>query len=225
MQALNTIESVGRRSLHEEVVERLRGLVVEGDLKAGHKIPEKALCERLGISRTPLREALKVLAADGLITLIPNRGAVVRELTREDIEDVFPVMGALEALAGELACAQVTDEEIAVIQALHDQMITHFESGQLAEYFHCNRQIHELILAAARNQTLTSHYLSLSSRLRRARYLANVSADRWSEAVAEHGAMMVALQQREGAALGQIMKQHMEQTFVAVLGWLERQEI
>lgn len=224
MEALNTIQSVSRRSLHDEVVERLRDFVVEGDLTAGQKIPEKELCERLGISRTPLREALKVLAADGLITLIPNRGAVVRELTRADIEEVFPVMGTLEALAGELACQHITDDELVHIQNVHERMLGHFKADQLTEYFHCNREIHECILAAARNRTLASHCQSLATRLRRARYLANISSGRWAEAMAEHEAMMVALQNRDGEALARMMRSHLQQTFSAVLDWLENQE-
>lgn len=224
MQALGSIQSVNRRSLHEEVVEKLRAFVVEWDLKPGQKIPEKSLCERLGISRTPLREALKVLAADGLITLIPNRGAIVREISRADIEELFPVMGALEALAGELACEHITDQELATIQETHERMLEYFEADRLVEYSQCNRRIHELILAAARNDTLTSHYESLSSRLRRARYMANVSGGRWPESVAEHSSMIIALQRREGPALGQIMKSHLEKIFSAVLDWMDNQE-
>ena len=95
-----TSDSIARRPLHEELAERLRDLISLGELQPGEKIPEKALCERFGVSRTPLREALKVLASAGTVTLRPNRGAVVSTLTREELDEVFPVMGSLEALAG-----------------------------------------------------------------------------------------------------------------------------
>ena len=223
MSATQAMPSMNRKTLHEEVVERLRDYVVEGDLKPGQKIPEKALCEQLGISRTPLREALKVLASDRLITLVPNRGAVVRELTRADVEEVFPVLAALEALAGELACEQVTDEELETIEGLHTQMVEHYNARELVEYFHCNREIHERILAASRNETLISTHRSLVARLQRARYRSNTSGHRWSDAVAEHTAMLVALQRREGPALGQLMRAHLEEIFAVTVESLEKQ--
>ena len=97
-------EAIVRRSLHDELVERLQRLIIEGELTPGEKVPEKELCERYNVSRTPMREALKVLASEGLVTLTPNRGSSVTAVTVEDLEEVFPVMGALEALSGELAC-------------------------------------------------------------------------------------------------------------------------
>src|ERR1700754_2536173 len=97
------VQGIERRSLHAELVERVRALITVGELANGQKIPERALCQRFGVSRTPLREALKVLASEGVVTLRPNRGAVVNGLTAQELMHVFPVMGALEALAGELA--------------------------------------------------------------------------------------------------------------------------
>ena len=125
MKSIDAIESIPRKTLHEQLVERLREIILEGGLEAGAKIPERELCERLGVSRTPMREALKVLASEGLVSLVPNRGAVVRGLTREDIDDLFPLIGALEALAGELACERISDSEIAAIERLHADMVAH----------------------------------------------------------------------------------------------------
>src|SRR3546814_21084170 len=114
-----------RASLHEKITARLRDMIMEGELLPGARVPERVLCERFGISRTPLREALKVLASEGLLALNPNRGATVAKLTVEDVDEMFQVMGALEALSGELACAHITEEELAEIRALHYQMILH----------------------------------------------------------------------------------------------------
>jgi DNA-binding GntR family transcriptional regulator len=108
-------DSIPRRSLHDELTERLRRLITHGELSPGQKIREKALCLQFGVSRTPLREALKVLASEGIVTLRPNRGAVVSALTVEELEEVFPVMGALEALSGEIACRHITDQELEAI--------------------------------------------------------------------------------------------------------------
>lgn len=209
-----------RRSLHEDVTEALREMIVSGELPLGQKVPEKELCEAYGVSRTPLREALKVLATDGLVTLEPNRGAWVSQLTVEDIAEVFPVMGALEALAGELACAHVTDAEIGRIRALHDQMVLHYQSRELDAYFAVNQQIHEAILAAARNPTLTAQYRALAARVRRARYVANMTDQRWQRATEEHEVIMRCLEDRDGAGLAAILKAHLENKLVTVREWL-----
>lgn len=200
---------IQRRSLHDEVADRLRAMIMEGELAPGSKVTERLLCERFGISRTPLREALKVLAAEGLLELTPNQGATVARITLEDVEEVFAVMGALEALSGELACARITDEQIAAIKATHYRMVVHYQRGELPDYFKLNQEIHEQILAAAGNPTLSSTYHSLARRIRQARYLANMSKDRWAQAVAEHESMLTALDRRDGEALARILKDHL----------------
>ena len=203
-------QPIERQSLHGQLVARLRDLIIEGDLAPGDRVPERELCERFAVSRTPLREAFKVLAADGLIQLLPHRGATVARLTVADMEEMFPVMGALEALAGELAAERIGEEGIAEIQALHYQMVLHHKRGELAPYFRLNQQIHEKILAAAGNDTLSSIYRGLAGRIRRARYLANMSSARWARAVAEHEAILKALVARDGPALGAILKDHLK---------------
>ncbi len=196
-------------SLHDELVEGLRALIVESTLEPGARVPERELCERFSVSRTPLREALKVLASEGLLELLPHRGAQVTRLTAADLDEMFPVMGALEALAGELACARITEPELAEIRALHYQMVLHATRGELSEYFRLNQRIHEAIMEAARNPTLARLYRGLAGRVRRARYLANMSKPRWDQAVAEHEAILAALEKRDGAALGVVLKAHL----------------
>src|ERR1700685_2379658 len=109
MHDMNEHPIIVRRGLHYELAARLLDMIVDGELKPAQKVPEAELCERFGVSRTPMREALKVLAAEGLINLLPNRGAAVAKITQQEIEELFPIMGALEALAGELACAKMDD--------------------------------------------------------------------------------------------------------------------
>ena len=221
MNMINSIESISRRSLHEELVERVRDLILEGALEVGAKVPERELCERLGVSRTPMREALKVLASDGLVTLIPNRGAIVRALTREDIDELFPVIGALEALAGELACEVITDSQIAAIEGLHDDMLDHYRNKRLSDYFRCNQQIHESIVRAASNRVLSEQYRVLAAPLRRARFVANLSGSRWAEAVAEHEAILLALKARDGEKISEILRAHLHKEHEAVLNQLD----
>ena len=152
-------------SLHGETLLRLRDYVVEGNIPEGGRVPERQLCEMLGISRTPLREALKVLAAEGLIELLPNRGARVRQLGKRDLEELFDMMAGLEGLAGRLACEAITDEEIVAIERLHYEMYGHYLHRDMHGYFQVNQRIHESILAAARNETLRSAYANLAFRI------------------------------------------------------------
>ena len=224
MSALDRVTSIKRPSLHEELIDRLRTMIVEGVLTAGEKVPERALCDKLGVSRTPMREALKVLAADGLLTLEPNRGARVRAITLDDLEEVFPLMGALEALAGELACANITDAQMTELRQTHELMLECFHASDLSGYFRHNQRIHEIIMQAAGNATLSSMVQSLAVRVRRARYLANMSSERWQQAVAEHEEIIMALDVRDGQRLGAILKRHLANKFATVRQWLIDQE-
>lgn len=203
-------EPAPRTTLHEELVERLRGMIFSGELKGGDRVPEQRLCDMLGISRTPLREALKVLGNEGLLELLPNRGARVATLSEDDIDEIFPVMGALEALSGELACARLSDTELAEIKALHYQMALHHARRELRDYFRVNQQIHECILRAAQNPTLEAQYRALAGRIRLARFRANMTDSRWDQAMREHEEMLSALEARDGRKLSEVLSRHLE---------------
>jgi len=198
-----------KTSRHDELVGEIRDLIFDGELAPGARVPERVLCERFGISRTPLREAMKALASEGLLELMPNRGARVAALNEAAVDEMFPVIAALEALAGELACQNLTDEGFAEIQALHYQMVLHFTRRELLPYFQVNQSIHEKILDAARNPLLAQMYRGLSGRIRRARYVANMSADRWQQAVDEHEEILHALAHRDGPRLADVLKRHL----------------
>lgn len=217
---VNTEHSLRRTSLHQELADKVRELIVTGELRSGKKVPERELCEMFGVSRTPLREALKVLAADQLVVLQPNRGAWVNEITVEALEEVFPVMGALEALSGELACEKITDEEIDTICKLHEAMVGHYKARRMMEYFEVNQEIHEAILAAARNQTLNLQYRSLATQVRRARYLANMTDARWKQAIEEHEAIVSCLKARDGKGLAEVLREHLRNKLETVRCWL-----
>ncbi len=195
--------------LHEEVVSRIRAILLDGEIPPGARIPERDLCERLQISRTPLREALKVLAAEGLVQLLPNRGSRAARLTDKDMRDLFEVCQGLEALAGELACERITEEEIGEIAAAHAAMAHHYRNGDLIQYYRCNRAIHEAIVAAAGNPVLGGLYNSVTARIRRARYVTPMTSDRWALALHEHEAILNALQRRDGVGLSHILRTHL----------------
>jgi DNA-binding GntR family transcriptional regulator len=198
-------------SLHGEILSRLRDYVVEGNIPDGGRVPERQLCEKFGISRTPLREALKVLAAEGLIELLPNRGARVRQLGERDIEELFDLMGGLESLAGRLACENITDEEIAEVERLHYEMYGYYLHSDMHNYFLINQRIHERIVAASRNGTLQAAYATFAGRIRRVRYSANFARKRarWAEAMREHEMILDALRRRAGSELADILFHHL----------------
>ncbi|QOZ69054.1 GntR family transcriptional regulator [Bradyrhizobium arachidis] len=194
--------------LHEEVVGRIRAILLDGEIPPGARIPERELCERLQISRTPLREALKVLAAEGLVQLLPHRGSRAAKLTDKDMRDLFEVCQGLEALAGELACERISDAGIGEIAAAHEEMVRHYREGDLIQYYRGNRAIHEAIVTAAGNPALAAVYASVTARIRRARYV-TPTPQRWALAVKEHEAILNALQRRDGAGLAHILRAHL----------------
>lgn len=195
--------------LHEDVISRLRRILLDGEIPPGARIPEKDLCGQLQVSRTPLREALKVLAADGLVVLLPNRGSRAARVTAKDMQDLFEVCQGLESLAGELACERISDEDLSAIAALHQAMAGHYHAGDLAQYYRCNRLIHEAIVAAAENPVLGNLYESVTGRIRRARYVTPMSPTRWGQALKEHEGILNALQRRDGNGLAHILRSHL----------------
>jgi len=199
------------QSLHDEILTRLRDHIVEGNIADGGRVPERQLCEMLGISRTPLREALKVLAAEGLVELLPNRGARVRQLSEQDIAELFDIMGGLEGLAGRLACENITDLEIAEIERLHYEMYGFYLHRDMHGYFHVNQLIHQKIVEASRNATLMTAYANFAGRIRRVRYSANFARkrERWGEAMREHETILDALRRRAGSELSDILFAHL----------------
>lgn len=200
---------IQHRNLYREVADRVRELIEFGELAPGERISEKQLCEKFGVSRTPLREALKVLSSEGLVELLPNRGARVIQLTLKKVKDTYDLMGALEGLSGELACQHISDDEIAAIAALHERMLAHYRNKELAEYFDTNREIHESLLAASRNEVLQEMYNNLSQRVKRVRYSKKMTDSYWRRAVNDHENMLTALKKRDGKQLGQILRDHL----------------
>jgi DNA-binding GntR family transcriptional regulator len=219
---MNTAQVVpiARRPLHEDAVEQLRALIVQGELAPGTRLNERVLCEQLAISRTPLREALKLLATEGLVDLLPNRGAIVAPLDPARLADTLAVLGALEALAGELACAKADDAAIAEIRALHYEMLAMHAREDLAGYFRYNQLIHLRLVEASGNSVLASAYRQLNANVRRARYMANLSKERWDAAIREHEAILQALAARDAQRLKLLLAEHLARKLSAVLGSL-----
>jgi DNA-binding GntR family transcriptional regulator len=208
---------IARRSLHEQVVTRVRDLIIEGALVPGTRIHEGQLGAKLGVSRTPLREALKFLASEGLVELVASRGAMVRRFSAKDVRDMLDVLAVLEAFAARVACKVASDADIAEVRRLHDRMVERYAVRDRLEYFKLNQAIHSAFLRLAGNATLEEAHASIQSRMKRIRYVGNEEPPKWAAALAEHEAMMRALEARDGEALAAVVARHLENTWARVL--------
>lgn len=214
-----------RRPLHEEATDRLRDQIVQGQLSAGTRLNERLLTAQLGVSRTPLREAFKVLATEGLVELLPNRGAIVAQMDPVRLSESLAVMGALEALAGELACRNATDAQIGEIRALHYEMLAHHARGDLAGYFKFNQAIHLKIVKYSGNAVLHNVYRQLNGNVRRARFMANLSKERWDAAVREHDEILRALAARDIERIRELLSDHLAHKLASVLAALPQPQV
>ncbi len=201
--------SIPRAALHEQVAQRLRQMLVENRIPPGAKLNERELSALLNVSRTPLREAIKMLAAEGLVELVPNRGAIALALTEADVMNTFEVMAGLEAQSGELAAERITDAELAEIQAMHFEMMAAYTRRDLSAYYRLNARIHDAISAAAKNPVLATVYAQVNARLQALRFRSNQDGDKWKRAVQEHERMVAALAARDGAAMRQVLLEHL----------------
>ena len=223
MNGFNTQDRLlKRKSLHQELADQLRDLIVGGELEQGQKVPEKNLCAHFGVSRTPLREALKVLANERLVFLEPNRGAWVTQITQADVEEIYPVMGVLEGLAGEMACERISNAGITHIKDIHRQLEKTYAAEDREGFSTVNQWIHEEIMIGARNKTLSTQFQSLAIRVRQSRYLAPVSAAQWALAFSEHEEMIACLEVRDGAGLARVLRTHLDHKAITVIAWLDQ---
>ena len=200
---------VTRAALHQQVAHSLRQMLVENRIVPGAKLNERELSEVLKVSRTPLREAIRMLAAEGLVELLPNRGAVAVELSDADVLNTFEVMSGLEAQSGELAAQRITDAELAEIKAMHYEMLATYTRRDLPAYYRLNAAIHSAINAAAQNPVLTAVYKQVNARLQALRFRSNQDGDKWGAAVQQHEQMIEALSTRNAAAMRVLLVTHM----------------
>ncbi len=216
---------IARLGLHDQVAARLRTMLIEGHIAPGAKLNERELAERLRVSRTPLREAIKLLAAEGLVDLLPNRGAVAVKLGETDVLHSFEVLAGLEGMSGVLAAQRITDAELAEIRALHYEMLACFARSDLSGYYRLNAMIHSAINAAARNPVLTKVYRDVNARVQALRFRTNQNEAKWKLAVKEHEQMLQALAARDAAALRNVLVEHLLHKRDTVLDLLRAGEI
>ena len=208
--------NIARLPLTSQVATTIRDMIVQDVFKPGERIRERQLSAQLNVSRTPMREALKILEGEKLVTLLPNRGAVVVNPDPSEVRELLEILGALEALGGRLATENATVDEIAEITALHFEMLATFSRKDRLAYFKLNQQIHTSIIAASRNVSLIETHRHFNARLYRVRYRSNQLNAKWQQAINQHKIIIQALEARDGELLSNQLMSHIGSTWAKV---------
>jgi len=195
-----------------QIANTLRDRIIRGDLPPGERIVERSLCEMLAVSRTPLREALKLLELEGLVEISQNKGARIMSFTAEEASNLFEVIAGLESLAAEIAATRMDAAELDELDDMHARMMVHYHRQEKDPYFELNSAIHDRVVRLSRNPVLIATHASLMLRARRGRYMAIIDPRRWEESVGEHVALMAALHDRDTEAARRVWKRHLLRT-------------
>ena len=223
VRAASTVS--GRQTLHESLLERLRQMIQDGELAPGTRLSEQSLCERFGVSRTPLREALKILAADGYLDWRANRGIHVAEIQAREVVAAFELLGGLERLIGEIVPQRVTADDVQALEVMHADMVRLHAQSDRKAYFRLNQAIHAELARLTRNPVIEDVYGSVQRRVYRARALSNTERLRWDASVQEHERIMAALRARDPARLSVELMSHSKATETVILRELARLEL
>lgn len=204
------------KPLHHEVVERLRDRIFAGELLPGSFLDEPVLAEQMRISRTPLREALKVLTAEGLVRHEPRRGCFVNEVTQRDLDEIFPVLALLEGRSAFEAAQHASDGDLRALEALHDRLNRHGRARRINDYYAVNYAIHEAIIDMGGNGWLAQVIGDLRKIVRLARLQQLHAPGRLDESLAEHMAIYAAIAQRDAPAAEAAMRLHLDRQHEAL---------
>ena len=196
-------------SLHQEVAATLREQIFAGAFAPGSFLDEGALCERLEISRTPLREALKVLTSEGLLRHEPRRGCFVNEVTEQDLDDIFPVIALLEGRCAYEAARNASDADLRELSALHDRLNGHAAAGRINDYYATNFAIHEAIILLANNRWLAQAIADLRKILKLSRLQSLGAPGRLAQSLSEHMTVLAALKSRDSEGAEAAMRTHL----------------
>lgn len=186
----------GYKPLRDIVFEAIRGAIITGELKPGERLMEEHLAEAMGVSRTPVREALQRLELEGLVVIAPRKGAYVADMSLQDVIDVFQVQAALEGLAARLAAKRITGEEMDRLTALSDKMAEYIDTGDDRGIVDIDLQFHEVLFTASRNNRLSTITNQLNDKLYNLRVISLSSIERACEAMTEHKSILEALERR-----------------------------
>lgn len=203
------ISPLAQRPLYLDVADRVRELIYREELRPGDWIDETGLCEQLGISRTPLREALKVLHAENLVELVARKGCRVKQLDDDDLLELFPVMASLEGLCANLATQKLKAADLKRLERIHSQLETFAEKQDVDQYYLANREFHRAIQDLAQNRWLTRISDELRNVLGLARHRQLTMEGRLQASLEEHREIMQALRQRDAEAAAAAMHNHL----------------
>ncbi|MEZ0309677.1 MAG: GntR family transcriptional regulator [Ramlibacter sp.] len=196
-------------SLHDEVAAQLRDRIFAGELLPGTFLDEARLAEQLSISRTPLREALKVLTAEGLVRHEPRRGCFVNEVTEQDLDEIFPVIALLEGRCAREAAMHATDVDLEQLEVLHDKLNRHAKAKRINDYYATNFIIHEAIITLANNRWLAQVIGDLRKIVKLARLQQLHAPGRLEQSLSEHMAVFAALKARDPEGAEAAMRTHL----------------
>ncbi|MDR1967554.1 MAG: GntR family transcriptional regulator [Burkholderiaceae bacterium] len=207
---MNAPPCLAPRALYEEVAEHLRQRIFNRVLTPGDWIDEVRIADELGISRTPLREALKVLAAEGLVTMKVRRGAYVTEVSQQDLADVYHLLSLLESDAARVVAERASAVQLAELQAIHDELEASAQPGQIdrEHFFAINERFHMRLLAIADNRWRNQMVADLRKVMKLNRHNSLLKSGRIEESLNEHRAIMLALHARDGPAVAARMHKH-----------------
>ena len=204
------MESIKVESLESQVSFRIREMIRQRILTKGEKVKERELCEQLGVSRTPVREALRTLKSEGLIDIIPNKGAFVSEPSIENIREIFEVMTLLEGEASRLAAERVTDDELKKLESIHKELKLHHAEKNSERYLEANTQCHKFIRSLAKNQLLYELIRSLQDKILLYRSQQLNKEGRFDQSIKEHEELLLAFRNRDAKAAELAMKKHLK---------------
>ena len=211
------LSKIPARPLSQEVAQRIRDMIRKGLVRKGDRIIEKEFCQSLGISRTPLREALRILSAEGLIDLVPNKGAYVAQPSLREIKELFEVMSILEGTCARVVAEKMTESELAKIEKLHERLEKHYEEKDHEKYLSVNNDFHVLIQDLTANKILKGVIIGLRKKILLYRHWQLYHLDRFDQSIREHRQILEAFRKRDALFAEASMKRHLANQCEALL--------
>ena len=213
------VEKIRVKTLHQEVAERIREMIRRGDLVCGQKVDEKALCESMGVSRTPIRESLRILHSEGLIDLIPHKGAYVSTPRIEDVKDMFEVMGMLEGMCARRAAERMGPRDLETLRSLHGKLERHYEHQDRERYLEVNHVLHLFIQELSGSKALQEVSNGLRQKILLYRHRQLYQKNRFDQSIREHRKILAAFEKRDARLAESSVKRHLKNQCSALVDY------